>query len=276
MPSMPAAWDYLILTASNAQQARAYEAQLRLRRELGLLTRVREALVVADPEGKRVGSGGSTLFSLARVLEREPRLEGLRILIVHAGGDSRRLPAYSPCGKIFVPVPGQSQSALGLTLFDRLIPSFLDLPAGPAGAGQVVVASGDALLRFDPESARLDAAGMTLLSSYVSPEEAARHGVYCVGDDGALRLYLQKPDVAAQAACGAINRYGRTALDIGVMSFDAATARALLCAFDLSRWRECILALGIDLYREICCAMGTEVTLRSLHEERARRGLPLG
>src|SRR5439155_23284548 len=118
MPSMPAAWDYLILTASNAEQARAYEGQLRLRRDLGQLTRVREALVVADPEGKRVGSGGSTLFSLAAVLEREPRLEGLRILIVHAGGDSRRLPAYSPCGKIFVPVPGQSQSALGLTLFD--------------------------------------------------------------------------------------------------------------------------------------------------------------
>src|SRR5689334_1550779 len=140
---MPAAWDYLILTASNPEQARAYEAQLSLRRELGLLTRVRETMVVADPEAKRVGSGGSTLFSLARVVAREPRLESLRILIVHAGGDSRRLPAYSPCGKIFVPVPGHSQSALGLTLFDRLVPSFLDLPAGPAGAGQVVVTSGD-------------------------------------------------------------------------------------------------------------------------------------
>src|SRR5438270_9735791 len=162
MPSMPAAWDYLILTASNAEQARAYEGQLRLRRELGHLTRVREALVVADPEGKRVGSGGSTLFSLAAVLEREQRLNGLRILIVHAGGDSRRLPAYSRCGKIFVPVPGYSQSALGLTLFDRLLPSFVDLPAGPAGAWQVVVPSGHALPRSDPESARLENAGVTL------------------------------------------------------------------------------------------------------------------
>src|SRR5579883_2178437 len=190
--SMPAAWDYLILTASNAEQARAYQAQLRLRRDLGQLTRVREAMVVADPEGKRVGSGGSTLFSLAAVLERESRLEGLRILIVHAGGDSRRLPAYSPCGKIFVPVPGHSQSALGMTLFDRLVPSFLDLPPGLPGAGQVVVATGDALLRFDPASARLDSPGIVLLSSLVPPEEAARHGVYLVGEDGRLRLYLQK------------------------------------------------------------------------------------
>jgi galactokinase/mevalonate kinase-like predicted kinase len=257
---MPAAWDYLILTASNGEQARAYEAQLHLRRDLGQLTRVREALVVPDPDGKRVGSGGSTLFSLAAILERERRLEGLRILIVHAGGDSRRLPAYSPCGKIFVPVPGQSQSALGMTLFDRLVPSFLDLPAGANGAGQIVIATGDALLRFGPESARLDASGMTLLSAFVAPEEAARHGVYCVGEDGALRLYMQKPSIAEQAAKGAINRYGRTALDIGVMSFDAATATTLLCAFDLGRWRDGILAFGIDLYREICCAMGSEAT----------------
>jgi fucokinase len=270
MPSMPAAWDYLILTASNEEQARAYEGQLRVRRDLGQLTRVREALVVADPDGKRVGSGGSTLFSLAAVLEREPRLEGLRILIVHAGGDSRRLPAYSPCGKIFVPVPGQSQGALGMTLFDRLVPSFLDLPAGFDGAGQVVVTSGDALLRFDPESARFDAPGMTLLSSFVAPEEAARHGVYLVGDDGALRLYLQKPSLTDQAACGAINRHGKTALDIGVMSFDAATAAALLCAFDLGRYRDRILAFGVDLYREICCAMGTEATFEHyVHNARA-------
>src|ERR1041385_8707662 len=155
MPSIPAAWDYLILTASNAEQARAYEHQLRLRRDLGHLTRVREAMVVADPDGKRGGSGGSTLFSLAAVLKREPRLEGLRILIVHAGGDSRRLPAYSPCGKIFVPVPGRSHSALGLTLFDRLVPTYLGLETG-----RIVVATGDALLQFDPESAPLNSAGM--------------------------------------------------------------------------------------------------------------------
>ena len=64
-------WDYLIVTASNARQARAYEAQLRLRRELGLLPQVREWFVVADLEGRRIGSGGSTIYCLARVIERE-------------------------------------------------------------------------------------------------------------------------------------------------------------------------------------------------------------
>ena len=57
-------WDYLIVTASNVLQASAYEAQLRLRREHGLLAEVREVLVVPDLEGKRIGSGGSTLQCL--------------------------------------------------------------------------------------------------------------------------------------------------------------------------------------------------------------------
>jgi len=101
------AWDYLVVTAGSERQARAYEAHLRLRRELGLLAGVREALVVADPEGRRVGSGGSTLCCLARVIRErlkgsgkdvldpevwQEALGGLRVLIVHAGGDSRRLP----------------------------------------------------------------------------------------------------------------------------------------------------------------------------------------
>ncbi len=116
---MPGAWDYLVLTASNDHQAHAYETQLRRRRELGLLPQVREALVIPDPDGKRVGSGGSTLHCLQTILKREQRLEGLRILIVHAGGDSRRLPAYSPCGKIFVPVPGRSHNTFQSNLVGR-------------------------------------------------------------------------------------------------------------------------------------------------------------
>src|SRR6266545_2742683 len=136
-------WDYLIVTASNATQAAAYETQLQVRQRLGLLARVREVLVVPDPDGRRIGSGGSTLECLMLVLNREMDrrhlnaftaasmekiLHGVRILIVHAGGDSRRLPAYSACGKIFVPLPGESHSALGCTMFDRLLPAFLDLP----------------------------------------------------------------------------------------------------------------------------------------------------
>jgi len=255
-------WDYLILTASNDIQARAYESQLRLRHKLGLLRGVREALVVADPGGRRVGSGGSTVLCLAEVLRREggnPEevLRNLRILIVHAGGDSRRLPAYGPCGKIFVPVPGGETDVVEATLFDILVPPLMALPPGLEGRGQVVVAAGDALLQFDPSTVRFDEPGMIALGCYATPEEASRHGVFCMGTGSAIRLYLQKPSPEEQARTGAIGPCGQTALDIGVMSFDGDAASTLLSTFDSGT----IMAHGLDLYREICCAMGEDTTL---------------
>jgi len=279
-------WDYLILTAASAQQASAYEDQIRLRREAGDLSQVRHSLVVPDIDDKRIGSAGSTLHCLAQVLRREgPHgevgdfeeassvLRRLRILIVHAGGDSRRLPAYSHCGKIFVPVPTARTSRIPVTLFDLLIPVFLAFPNGPQGGGQIVVASGDALLRFGVSDLDLTCPGMTLLGSFTSPEEAARHGVFCAGSEGSLRLYLQKPSVDAQINAGAVNKAGHSILDLGVMCMDASTAIRLMRVFlELTpaawgptfRWRariqDVVMTQGIDLYREICCALGTEAT----------------
>ncbi len=268
----PGVWDYLIVTASNASQALAYESQLRLRRQLGLLPRVRRIEVVADLEGKRIGSGGSTVYAIAQVLSLERPdtptdiqdtgavtaiLRDLRILIVHAGGDSRRLPAYGPCGKIFVPVPGESQTGLPMTLFDRLAPAFLDLPQGLPGQGQIVVAAGDALIQFDASSVRFLDRGMTALACYAAPEEASRHGVFCLEAGHAITLYLQKPSLDEQRASGAINRFGKTALDVGIMSLDAAAAAVLLRTFCSAP----ILSRGVDLYREICCAMGSAATV---------------
>ena len=129
-----------------------------------------------------------------------PSQDPWRLLHALIDGDSRRLPAYSPCGKIFVPLPGESHSALAPTLFDRLVQLFLDLPSGPRGEGQVAVASGDALIRFDTSSLDFSRAGMTVLGSYTSPGEAARHGVFCPDRNGSVRLYLQKPSVHEQVA----------------------------------------------------------------------------
>ncbi|HPC94217.1 MAG TPA: L-fucokinase [Sedimentisphaerales bacterium] len=281
-------WDYLIVTASNEAQARAYESQLAIRRELGLLSDVREAIVVPDAGGRRIGSGGSTLYCLMEVLRRRlgrrlkesgPRhwekvLGELRILIVHAGGDSRRLPAYGPCGKVFIPVPGENDSAVCLSLFDRQLPTYLSLPGPECGQGQVVIASGDVLLRFDPSDIRLTRQGITGLACYASPEQASRHGVFCQGTADEVSLYLQKPSIAEQKAHGAINAYGQSCLDIGVMHFDAATAVRLLHLFGARRDRQgglvlagrrgrAVLERGLDFYREICCALGTQTRLQN-------------
>jgi len=277
-------WNYLIITASNDAQAAGYQAQLDLRAKLGLLGDVANVLVVADPGGKRVGSGGSTLFCLMEVLQQEMGdgvadmsslrqvLSDQRILIIHAGGDSKRLPAYGPCGKIFVPVPGESDSCLPMTLFDRQLPTYLALPAPPAGTGQVVITSGDVMLRFDPGRVKFDKCGLTGLGCYAPPVQAANHGVFCgVASKGRVKKFLQKPTPAQQQAMGATDHYGQSILDIGVMNFDADTAVRLLEIFGLSAGEggklelsgemgQAVMDCGLDFYREICCGMGSEVT----------------
>lgn len=281
---MDNAWDYLIVTASNDAQGAAYEAQLTRRHRLGLLPQFRQVLVVVDLDGKRIGSGGSTLLCVMRILDREltalddkgpaamdRALRDLRIMIVHAGGDSRRLPAYGPCGKIFIPVPGQRQSEVGTTLFDRILPTCLALPPGRPGTGQVLVVSGDVLLQFDPSSLRMDLPGLVALGAPDTPEQAAKHGVFVVSD-GEARLYLQKPSPPEQAAAGALTAQGKALLDIGVMSLDTEAVLTLLRAFEVAcgpsgtfEWapamRERITTSGLDIYREICCALGTTATL---------------
>lgn len=274
-------WDYLIVTASNEAQAQAYQGQLDLRKKLGLIGGVKNVEVVVDPKGQRIGSGGSTIYALLKVLSREIRptrikkfplasleetLNRLRILIIHAGGDSRRLPAYSSCGKIFIPIPGKSDTVLEDTIFDRQFPIYRDLPSSKPHRGQVIVTTGDVLLFFSPEEVKFRGKGVTGLGCNLPPAQAKDHGVFCADDKGAVEYFLQKPSIEQQMAKGAIDRTGQTLLDIGVMELDANSALQLIKLCDITvnneefNWTgqmaEEILSKGMDFYREICCAMG--------------------
>jgi len=279
-------WDYLIITAANDSQAASYRTQLELRKDLGFLPYAHHLLVVPDPDGKRIGSGTSTLLCLAEVLSHQLKsdsdadnpstwqtiLEKLRILIIHAGGDSQRLPAYGPSGKIFMPVPGPADTALPTTLFDRQIPTYLALPALPDDTGQIVITSGDVLLNFDPAQINFSSVGLTGLGSFTSSQQAASHGVLCRKQNSTVTRFLQKPTIDQQQNAGAIESNDQTIVDIGVMSFDAATAVTLLKTFatrpksnGTNRFSgelgQAILGHTLDFYREICCALGTNQTL---------------
>ena len=294
-------WDFLIVTASNASQAAAYDTQLKLRRDLGLLAGIAQVLVVADPPRHRVGSGGSTVLCLCEALRRlgvspdDPAgwlvaLQRIRILIVHAGGDSRRLPAYGSCGKIFIPIPSENDSAISHTLFDRQIPAYIALPPPSVGSGQIVITAGDVLLNFDPSAVRFSATGITGLGSRAAPQQAAKHGVYCIAPNGAadggpVRLYLQKPTLIEQEQQQAIDRYGQSVLDIGVIAFDAAAAVAMLQACgvgqqDQLHWTgavgRAIELLGLDFYREICLRPGYRCHARTPSQQRPRQRIAMG
>ena len=62
-------WDYVVLTASNEEQAQSYRMQIKRRLERHLLPAATEYVVLSDPEGKRVGSGGATLNVLKYLAE---------------------------------------------------------------------------------------------------------------------------------------------------------------------------------------------------------------
>ncbi len=294
------AWDYLLLTASNEAQAAAYRSQLEVRGRLGYLGGVRRVLVVPDPGGRRVGSGGSTLACLLEVLSREcgrraalfdratweDVFRGLRILIVHAGGDSKRLPPYGPCGKVFIPLPGDAEAAVGPTIFDRQLPRYLALPLPAGEGGQILVTTGDVLLSFDVEKIRFADKGITGVGCPADPRVARNHGVFAPRADGRVRLFLQKPSLEAQAARGAVDAHGQTVLDLGVINLDAAAAGRFLRLVDVKRGRSgglvwdgafaaAVEAHGLDLYREVCCALGDATTWAGYRKEVRRAGSTL-
>ena len=93
----------MILTASNEQQAEGFRKQIADRQNF--LPRGTKFIAIPDRDGRRVGSGGATLEVLRYLHEQEESFDSLRVLVIHSGGDSKRVPQYSALGKLFSPVP---------------------------------------------------------------------------------------------------------------------------------------------------------------------------
>ncbi len=162
-------------------------------------------LTSSDPPGGSVGSGGGTAHLLAEAwrvsggsLTFSEWLHKSRKMIVHGGGQSRRLPAYAVLGKPFLPLPilrGEDGQRLDQTLLDFQKPVFdAVLDAAPASYA-VAVASGDVLLRFAPLTRPLPEADVLALGMPATPEMAQSFGVFFFRRDtpGELAFFLQKP-----------------------------------------------------------------------------------
>jgi galactokinase/mevalonate kinase-like predicted kinase len=170
-----------------------------------------------------------------------------------------------------MPVPGDSDSLIPTTLFDRQIPVYRALPGEEDSHGQVVIASGDVLIDFDPMEIEFTAGSLVGLATYTDPDFASRHGVFCLAENGRVKRFLQKPTRAEQLKWGASDRYERTPLDIGVFSLPPGFVRLLLELFGIGsgdpslRWTgllgQVAETFGIDFYREVCCAIGTETNV---------------
>ncbi|MBS0198328.1 MAG: hypothetical protein JSR77_16365 [Planctomycetes bacterium] len=227
---MPSPFDLIILTASNDAQALGYRVQLSRR---GLTPEGETPCeVIADPKGARVGSGAATLLAMAHAMRAfgktgktaEPAVPfaGKRVLILHSGGDSRRLPAYAAHGKIFAPLP--SVTGAPLALFDLILKDLegLKLPS----EGGVLVAAGDLLLNVSRKPPTLQTSGVTGVACRGDAARASRHGVYVVDAKSRVRDFLQKPTREFAKRRGAVARDGSLLIDTGLVHIGAVAAAA--------------------------------------------------
>ncbi|MDZ7315919.1 MAG: hypothetical protein ONB24_07335 [candidate division KSB1 bacterium] len=246
-----APFDYCILTAANEAQASGYRRQVEEKLQQSLP--VRNIQVIPDPMGKRIGSGGSTFY----VLEQLHRLLGenlfaQRILILHSGGDSRRLPAYAAMGKLFTPLPSPDYDCL----FDIMVRSYAELPC--ASGGQVIVASGDVLLNFDPSMVNFHPTGITGVAFSENAQHGRYFGVYVVREPSTRATVvadvLQKPSMEELEAAGAVDFSRRIWLDTGILNLSADAVHTLLDCRELIR-SFAQGQLDLNLYHEILYAV---------------------
>lgn len=222
-----ACWDYVVLTASNEQQAEGFRAQLAEREAAGCLPPRTKFAVIPDPEGKRVGSGGATLGVIKYIVEQNGSsdLSGLRILVIHSGGDSKRVPQYSALGKLFSPVPRELPDGRISTLFDEFLIAMSSVPSRIKEG--MLLLSGDVLLLFNPLQIDYSGAGAAAISFKENVETGKNHGVFLRADDGNVRRFLHKQSVESLTAAGAVNDRGAVDIDTGAVIFSADMLKSL-------------------------------------------------
>ena len=165
-----------------------------------------EYFCTCDPEGHRIGSGGGSAWLLMEAFRQSHKvqfdewLSSEKRILLHAGGQSRRLPSYAPSGKILTPVPvfrwerGQRLSqdllSLQLPLYEQI------MKKAPEGLNTMIV-SGDVLVRSSQPVGPVPQADVVVYGLWLDASIAKNHGVF-VSDRRSpqvLKQMLQKPSI---------------------------------------------------------------------------------
>lgn len=237
-------WDCVVVSAADTSQEEWYNKQIQLKLEKGELPLV-PYLCIADPEGPRIGSGGSTLHILSLLDSQYPgRLDEWRVLIIHAGGYSKRLPSHSCAGKIFSPLPISLDEGPPYQMLDLKLAMYLPFLSAMK-PGIFITASDD--IEVFRLSVPLTLEGsddcITALAHPSSLFIGTTHGVYVMDNKETLgqekcELHevrsclevLQKPSVDLMRRRGAVlDRQGEeTVYSDSAFWLDAVTTRKLI------------------------------------------------
>lgn len=211
-------WDYIFITASNERQARIYEKQIEIRLNEGRLPKRTQFIVLPDTEGKRIGSGGATLNVLRYISFSHPVKDFFynnSCLLIHSGGDSKRIPQYSACGKLFMPIPHEDLEGNRLTLFDEIIAGTASIPQ-KIGGGMMVL-SGDVLMLFEPLQIAVGTEDIIALTIKEKNEKAIHHGVFACDENGYVEDFLHKVSIEEMKSKNAVDDNGMVHLDTGAV-----------------------------------------------------------
>lgn len=259
-------WDYIVLTASNEQQAEGFRRQIEER--AGFLPVKTKFAVIPDRDGKRVGSGGATLSVIRYLHEQEESFQNLRVLVIHSGGDSKRVPQYSALGKLFSPVPHELPNGRISTLFDEFLICMSSV-ASRIREGMLLL-SGDVLLLFNPLQIDYNGRGAAAISFKEHVETGRNHGVFLNGEDGNVRKFLHKQTVETLRAVGAVNESDCVDIDTGAVVFSAEMLDSLygLIAADADYDRYVNETVRLSLYGDFLYPLATDSTLEQFYQEK--------
>lgn len=176
-----------------------------------------EWFTTSDPAGSKLGSGGGTAWALNEWIKAGGDMR-LKKVLIHAGGQSRRLPAYAACGKILAPVPvfrWQAGQPLDQCLLDLQMPLYEKImDMAPSGLN-TLVASGDVYVRAGKRLPAIPDADVVCYGLWVNPTVASHHGVFAsrVQSPRVLDMMLQKPSVDHMAAMSQTHVF---LMDVGI------------------------------------------------------------
>ena len=213
-----------------------------------------------DPVGHKLGSGGGTTWllqacmtvedgeSLSEWLPREKRI------LLHAGGQSRRLPSYAPSGKILTPVPvfrWERGQRLSQDLLSLQLPLYEQMMQMAPERIHTMVVSGDVLVRTSQPLQPIPDADVVCFGLWLDASVARNHGVFVSSrkSPSVLKHMLQKPSIET---LNEIQKDHYYLTDIGIWLLSDKAVELL--AKKSKKGDEFI---EYDMYSEFGCALGT-------------------
>lgn len=259
-------WNYVILTASNEQQAEGFRKQIEERKSF--LPKHTKFVAIPDRDGLRVGSGGATLEVLKYLRSQEESFEKLRVLVIHSGGDSKRVPQYSALGKLFSPVPHKLPNGRNSTLFDEFMICMSSVPSRIREG--MVLLSGDVLLLFNPLQIDYNNVGAAAISFKEHVETGKNHGVYLNGENGNVKCCLLKKSVEVLRSVGAVNDSNCVDIDTGALIFSTEMMESLysLIAAPEDYDRHVNAKTRLSLYADFLYPLAEDSTLEDFYKEK--------